>query len=92
MKKKAAKRVRLPEAEFFRLLAKFRTLDVVRLEAQRKAARLAAEMVEQEIKAVATEGRTLFDTLAAKHGFDATRHYQFDEAACELVDVTEDTA
>lgn len=78
-------RIKLPEADFFRLVAKLRTLEVLRLEAQAKAARLAATMVERDLKAAAADGKALFDALAKRHGFDPTLPCKFDEATCELV-------
>lgn len=78
-------RIKLPEGEFFKLVAKFRTVEVLRLEAQSKAVRLANEIVAKEIAAASAEGSALYEALAKKHGFDPKLLYRFDEATCELV-------
>ena len=78
-------RVKLPEGDFFKCLAKLRTVEVLRLEAREKAARLATEIVQKEIASAEADGRTYFEQLAQKHKFDATLTYRFDEHTCELI-------
>lgn len=75
-KKAREVRVTLPGEEFFRLVAKLRSVEVLRLEVREHAARLAG--AEQE-------GQALWARLAATHGFDPKVSYRFEEATCELV-------
>jgi len=83
-KAKQAKRIKLQEADFFRLMAAVRLNEVLRLEAQQKAARIATEMVAREISESAEKGRALMATLAKKYGFEV-QEFGFDEATCELI-------
>ena len=79
-----APRITLEKADYFELMAALRLHEVIRLEAQAKAARIAAEMVAKEIEASGKKGRDLFEALAKKYGFEV-REYGFDETTHELI-------
>jgi hypothetical protein len=72
----------LSEVDFHKLMSKLRHVEVLRLEAERKA----AQIVQQEIASVATEGRQLFEALATEYGFDPAKRWRFDEATLSLTE------
>jgi len=76
-----AKRVKLDKVDFFELLATLRHHEVLRLEAQQKAARIVA----QEIEASGQKGVALMAALGKKYGFDPAGGFGFDDATCELI-------
>jgi hypothetical protein len=80
-KAKQAKRIKLEKADYFELMSALRLHEVLRLEAQAKAARIVA----QEIEASGQKGKALLDALAAKYGFEAGREYGFDDTTHELI-------
>ena len=80
-KAKQAKRIKLERADFFELMATMRLHEVLRLEAQQKAARIVA----QEIEASGQKGVALMAALGKKYGFDPAGGFGFDDATCELI-------
>ncbi len=79
--KKDDTRVKLGDADFHRLISKLRHVEVLRLEAREKAAKL----VMDEIGGVEKEKQAMWDALSVKYRFDPKMTYTFDEATCELV-------
>lgn len=65
--------VMLTEGDFYKLMAKAKHVEVLRLKA------------EKDILAAQTEQARLFDALAVKYGFDPKASYGVDEATCRLV-------
>jgi hypothetical protein len=84
-KAKQAKRIKLEKVEYFELMSALRLHEVIRLEAQQKAARIAADMVAKDIEASGKKGQALLEALGKKYGFQATANYGFDDATHELI-------
>lgn len=80
---KGPRRIKLPEAAFWKFRASVNELSALELDATR-----AAQRVRQQIAEAEARTRALFEALGKAHGFDPKRHYRWDDTTCELIEVT----
>jgi hypothetical protein len=78
-------RIRLEKGDFYELIAALRLVEVTRLEAQPRAVKLAAEIVQKELAEVSRRGKAVHDRLATKYGFNPEGNFAWDEKTCELI-------
>jgi len=76
----AETRIVLERGDYFELRALIRDVEAIELDAMK-----AAQVYRDRREAARQRSQTKFEALAKQHGFDPTKSYRWDDAACELI-------